>query len=602
MEQQIRFCTSADGTRIAYATAGQGPPLVKAANWLSHLEFDWQSPVWRHWLEELARDHLLVRYDERGCGLSDWTVEDFSFDGWVRDLETVVDALGLDRFPLLGISQGGPVAITYAVRHPERVSHLILYGTYARGLAKRGLTADEIEEQRAVLTLTKQGWGRDNPAYRQIFTTSFIPEASTEQMRWFNDLQRESTSPDNAVRFLREFSKIDVVDLVSEVSVPTLVLHARDDGRCPFEEGRRVAAGIADARFVPLEGRNHILLESEPAWGAFLAEIRRFLGVKSADAPLGERAIHARKATQESAPTGEGGGAADVESQEARSSISELDVVVLSRFNVIGNYIRYDETVRNVLKDARQKIVSGLNRPGRKRENHIIWAAPGSGKTYFVEQVGASLAGSIHYLELNLAKHSESEFLAALGELESHGQPCLCLVDEIDAKPDETWPYEALLPYLDAGPERGLPFVFVLAGSGGESVVELKQRLAGRTKGKDLLSRIPSENEFEIAPLGILDRVIVVLGQFGQAAREAGREIRAVEKLALYYVAVNPRLSNARQLREFAVRAVDRAGPDEDRVKYDHLFGAGDPENKQFWMQAGAVGGDFQNRFVIVED
>ena len=238
--------------------------------------------MWRHWLEELARDHLLVRYDERGCGLSDWTVEDFSFDAWVRDLETVVDALGLDRFPLLGISQGGPVAITYAIRHPERVSHLILYGTYARGLAKRGLTADEIEEHRAVLTLMKQGWGRDNPAYRQIFTTGFIPEASTEQMRWFNDLQRVSTSPDNAVRFLKEFWNIDVVDLLPQVSVPTLVLHARDDGRCPFEEGRRVAAGIADARFVPLEGRNHILLESEPAWRTFLAEVRRFLGIEEA--------------------------------------------------------------------------------------------------------------------------------------------------------------------------------------------------------------------------------------------------------------------------------------------------------------------------------
>ena len=601
MEQQIRFCSSADGTRIAYATAGQGPPLVKAANWLNHLEFDWESPIWGHLLRGLAEDHQLVRYDERGTGLSDRDVENMSFESWVADLGAVVDAAGLDRFALLGISQGGPVAIAYAVQNPERVSHLILYGTYARFPQ-----SPDAEKQReytdAVLVLMKQAWGRNNSAFRQMFTAYFIPDGTTEQMRWFNDLERESASPENAARIYKEFRNLDVSELAAKVTAPTLVLHCRRDQACPFRFGRELASLIPGARFVPLEGRNHLILEDDPARDVFLAEIRRFQGVKSEDSPLGERATDARKATQESAPTGEGGGAADVESQEARSSISELDVVVLSRFNVIGNYIRYDETVRNVLKDARQKIVSGLNHPGRKRENHLIWAAPGSGKTYFVEQVGASLAGSIHYLELNLAKHSESEFLAALGELESRGRPCLCLVDEIDAKSDETWPYEVLLPYLDAGPERGSPFVFVLAGSGGESVVELKQRLAGRSKGKDLLSRIPSENEYEIAPLGMLDRVLVVLSQFGQAAREAGREIRAVEKIALYYVAVNPRLSNARQLREFAVRAVDRAGPDEDRVKYDHLFGAGDPENKQFWMQAGAVAGDFQNRFVIVED
>ena len=601
MEQQIRFCTSADGTRIAYATAGQGPPLVKAANWLNHLEFDWQSPIWGHLLRGLAEDRQLVRYDERGTGLSDRDVENMSFESWVSDLGAVVDAAGLDRFALLGISQGGPVAIAYAVQNPERVSQLILYGTYARYPQ-----SPDAEKQReytdAVLVLMKQAWGRNNSAFRQMFTTYFIPDGTTEQMRWFNDLERESASPENAARIYKEFRNLDVRELAPKVTAPTLVLHCRRDQACPFRFGRELASLIPGARFVPLEGRNHLILEDDPARDVFLAEIRRFLGVKTADSPLGERAIHARQAMQEPAQTGEIGGAVGVESHEARSSISDLDVVVLSRFNVIGNYIRYDETVRNILKDARQKIVSGLSRPGRKRENHLIWAAPGSGKTYFVEQVGASLAGSIHYLELNLAKRSESEFLAALGELESRGQPCLCLVDEIDAKPDETWPYEALLPYLDAGPERGLPFVFVLAGSGGESVVELKQRLAGRPKGKDLLSRIPSDNEFEIAPLGILDRVLVVLSQFGQAAREAGREIRAVEKLALYYVAVNPRLSNARQLREFAVRAVDRAGPDEDRVKYDHLFGAGDPENKQFWMQAGAVAGDFQNRFVIVED
>lgn len=282
-EQHIRFCTAPDGVRIAYATVGDGPPLVKAANWLSHLEFDWRSPVWRHWLEELSRDHMLVRYDERGCGLSDWNVEDFSWEAWVRDLETVVDALGLERFPLLGISQGGSVAIAYTVRHPERVSHLILYGTYARARSLRGPTAEQVEERKALLTLTRHGWGRDDPAYRQIFTLGFIPGATSEQMHWFNDLQRQSTSGENAVRFMTTFDQIDVVDLLPRVKTPTLVLHARDEARVPFEEGRLLAAGIQGARFVPLEGRNHILLEQEPAWEIFLREVRTFLGVERVD-------------------------------------------------------------------------------------------------------------------------------------------------------------------------------------------------------------------------------------------------------------------------------------------------------------------------------
>ncbi len=284
-EQQIRFCTSADGVQIAYATTGQGPPLVKTANWLSHLEFDWRSPVWRHWIEELSRDHMLVRYDERGCGLSDRSPEEFSFEGWVRDLEAVVDALGLERFPLLGISQGGAVAITYAVRHPERVTRLILYGAYARGRALRDPSPEAVEERRALMTLTRHGWGRDDPTYRHMFTMGFIPGASAEQMHWFNDLQRASTSPENAVRFMEEFDRIDVRGLLAQLDLPALVLHGRDDRRVPFEEGRRLAAAVAGARFVPLESQNHILLEDEPAWRAFLGEARRFLGVAAAEEP-----------------------------------------------------------------------------------------------------------------------------------------------------------------------------------------------------------------------------------------------------------------------------------------------------------------------------
>jgi pimeloyl-ACP methyl ester carboxylesterase/transcriptional regulator with XRE-family HTH domain len=278
-EQQIRFCTAPDGIQIAYATVGAGPVLVKAANWLSHLEFDWNSPVWRHWLTGLSAHHTLVRYDERGCGLSDWEVDDFSLEAWVRDLETVVDTLGLERFPLLGISQGGPVAIAYAVRHPEKVSHLILYGTYACGLLKkRNPTAAQLEELETLLQLIKVGWGQDNPAFRQVFTTFFMPEATAEQMHWFNDLQRMSTSPANAAKFRTAFSQLDVRDLATRVTTPTLVLHTRDDAAEPFEEGRRLAALIPGARFIPLEGKNHLLLESEPAWQRFLAEVDRFLG------------------------------------------------------------------------------------------------------------------------------------------------------------------------------------------------------------------------------------------------------------------------------------------------------------------------------------
>lgn len=283
MEQRIHFCTTTDGARIAYATVGEGPPLMKAANWLSHLEFDWQSPIWRHLLREFSRDHTFIRYDERGNGLSDWKIDDLSFNAWVEDLESVVAAAKLDRFPLLGISQGGAVAIAYAVRHPEKVSHLILYGAYARGWAKRD-SPDEIEQRQAQLTLVRLGWGKDNPAFRQLWTSLYAPDASLEQAQSFNDLQRVSTSSENAVKLLNEMGNIDVVDLLTQVNVPTLVLHSRDESGVPFEEGRLIAGTIPGARFVPLEGRNHLLLEGAPSWGKFVKEIRHFLGTEEISA------------------------------------------------------------------------------------------------------------------------------------------------------------------------------------------------------------------------------------------------------------------------------------------------------------------------------
>jgi pimeloyl-ACP methyl ester carboxylesterase/DNA-binding winged helix-turn-helix (wHTH) protein len=277
LHQEIQFCTASDGVRIAYAAVGKGPPLVKAANWLNHLEYDWQSPIWSHVLRAIAARFRLIRYDERGNGLSDWDVDDISFEAFVRDLESVVDANGLKRFPLLGISQGCAVSIAYAVRHPERVSRLVLYGGYARGRRRRGQQG-EVDQADALLTLMRQGWGQENPAFRQIFTTQFIPGATAEQAHWFNDLQRMTTSPENAVRIRKTLDEIDVVGLLPEVRVPTLVLHCRNDAVQPFEEGRRMAAGISGSRFVALEGSNHLILEQEPAWPRLLDEVTRFLG------------------------------------------------------------------------------------------------------------------------------------------------------------------------------------------------------------------------------------------------------------------------------------------------------------------------------------
>ena len=272
-QQEVRFCTASDGVRIAYALAGQGLPLIKAANWLNHLEYDWQSPIWSPLLHALAAGNRLIRYDERGNGLSDWDVDDISFDAFVRDLESVVEAAGLKRFALLGISQGCAVSIAYAVRHPERVSHLVLYGGFARGRHKR-----DSEQAETLLSLIRQGWGRENPAFRQFFTSLFVPNGTPEQMQWFNDLQRITTSPENAVRIMKATGNVDVSDLLPRVQVPTLVLHCRNDGAVPFDEGRRLAAGIPGARFVALESSNHVVLEGEPAWARLLDEIKTFLG------------------------------------------------------------------------------------------------------------------------------------------------------------------------------------------------------------------------------------------------------------------------------------------------------------------------------------
>jgi class 3 adenylate cyclase/pimeloyl-ACP methyl ester carboxylesterase len=276
-EQEIHFCQTKDGVQLAYSRMGQGLPIVKTGNWMTHLEFDFETPIWRPLYGELSRNHTFIRYDARGNGLSDREVPEVSFEDFVDDLEAVVDAAGIDRFALLGISQGCAVSIAYAVRHPDRVSHLILFGGYAVGWKKRARTEAEKEAGEAMLTLMRIGWGQENPAFRQMFTSQFIPGATKEQADWFNELQRISSSPADAVRNFLANGEVDVTSLLSQVKVPTLVMHSRQEARVPFEAGRRMAAGIPGARFVPLESRNHLILENEPAFARFLEEIRSFL-------------------------------------------------------------------------------------------------------------------------------------------------------------------------------------------------------------------------------------------------------------------------------------------------------------------------------------
>lgn len=278
LNQQVRYCRARDGVRLAYATVGSGPPILQAAHWMSHLEYDWELPLNRHRLLDLAKDYSLVRYDARGNGLSDWDAGDMSFDAWVSDMETVVDAAGLDRFPVLGISQSVPVSIAYAARNPDRVSCLILYGGYAVGLNKRpNNTAADRERLAAMRTLMKLGWGSDDPTFRQMFTSQMMPTATREQADAFNELQRLSASPDCAVRYLDSVAEFDVRRLLPLVKAPTLVMHVRGDVRVPIALGREIAAGIPNSRFVALPGRNHFLLEQDAGTPRFSSELKNFV-------------------------------------------------------------------------------------------------------------------------------------------------------------------------------------------------------------------------------------------------------------------------------------------------------------------------------------
>ena len=352
---QIRFCRTSDEVRIAYATTGRGPAMIEVSTWLNHLEFDWQSPVWRPRLAEMAKHYTMARYDGRGCGLSDRAVKDLSFEANLRDLEAVADAVGFKRFILLGCCQGSSLAIAYAARHPERVSNLILYGAFARGRLKRNPSARDLEEAEIMLKLVELGWGRENPAFRQVYTTLFIPESTPEQFSWFTDLQRMSTSPENAVGLIRGFDAMDVTDLLARISCPTLVLHARNDGRVPFAEGRMIASSIPGAEFVPLDSRNHILLEHQPAWKQFFAEIARF--------------IHGQ------GPGWESTGTAFVDLTARERGVLELIARGLDNAQIASQLSVSAKTVRNHINSIFNKLDASNRAQAIVRAREAGWAA-----------------------------------------------------------------------------------------------------------------------------------------------------------------------------------------------------------------------------------
>ena len=341
MDQKIRFTKSRDGTRLAYAESGTGEPLVKTGNWLSHLEFDWESPVWRHWFRYFSSRRRLIRYDARGCGLSDWDVTDLTLDAHVADLEAVVDAAKLERFPLLGISQGGSVAVEYSLRHPERVTQLILVGAFARGWFRGSEKA--AQHARAVLGLIEVGWGQDNPAFRHVFTQLFIPGATAEQERWFDDLMRITSKPAIAARVLKGFGDVDMRDKLSHVTVPTLVTHCRLDACIPFNLGRGLASSIPGAQFVELEGRNHILLDGEPAWDRFRQAVDSFLEVPT---------------TARTAPAAAGDDHTGLLATLTERERQILERVALGRSNgeIANTLFISEKTVRNHLTNIFEKL------------------------------------------------------------------------------------------------------------------------------------------------------------------------------------------------------------------------------------------------------
>jgi DNA-binding winged helix-turn-helix (wHTH) protein/pimeloyl-ACP methyl ester carboxylesterase len=281
-DQEVRFFTTSDGVRIAYILAGSGPPIVRAIDWLSHLHFEWKSPFLRHWLSEIMRHNTLLRYDQRGSGLSDWDIKDFSYERTVQDFEELIEATGLEKFAIFGGCHGAAIATTYATRHPERVTRLILNGAFANGWPAPA--AGSTEQLNALLTIIRHGWGHDNPAFRQMWSTMFRPDADSEQMDWMNELQRIGASPENAARMLSQFPSFKILDLLPGISCPTLVLHSRDDAAVSVQEGRLIASRIRGARFVELPSRSHLVAPGDVAWELFVEEFSTFMEWQEEDA------------------------------------------------------------------------------------------------------------------------------------------------------------------------------------------------------------------------------------------------------------------------------------------------------------------------------
>ena len=295
LQQRVRYLKASDGTRLAWAEAGSGPLVVKAATWLSHLEYEWESPVWKHWLQFFSTHSRFVRYDERGCGMSDWQVGTLSMEQWTDDLEAVIAAARpTEPVTLLGMSQGAAVCINYAVRHPKLVGRMVLCGGYAHGAFKRDSAPSE-STHRAMIELTRVGWGQDNPTFRQVFTSRFIPGGSQEQLNWYNELCLRSASGDSAAKLFEARATVDVEPLLGQVRTPTLVLHARNDEVVPIGEGRLLASAIAGAEFVELDSRNHVPLEQEPAWARFCEAVGAFLSVVPSDSGSAFAALSPRE-------------------------------------------------------------------------------------------------------------------------------------------------------------------------------------------------------------------------------------------------------------------------------------------------------------------
>jgi pimeloyl-ACP methyl ester carboxylesterase/DNA-binding CsgD family transcriptional regulator len=276
MHQSIRFCTAPDGVKLAYAVSGEGPPLVMSATWLTHLEHQWRNPAWQPWLEAFSRQHQLLRYDARGCGLSDWQADDLSFEAWVRDFECVIDAASFQRFDLLAKCWGGPVAIEYAARHPERVNRLVLFGTNALGRLHWNAQPNEVEKARLLLELTRVGWGQENHAFLRVWASLYQPSGGLDLRSWC-DHQCSATSAMTAVRLLEAGWNVDVREAARKIACPVLILHPERDAVIPIEQGRLLAVLIPDCRFVQLDSENHMPFANEPAWSRLVDEVHTFL-------------------------------------------------------------------------------------------------------------------------------------------------------------------------------------------------------------------------------------------------------------------------------------------------------------------------------------